>query len=280
MADKKLKHATHEEADTAYDELEKKLGTQGTELGTLRKQAEHAQVLQAQLEQWAPVINWYAQNQAEVQRRWRAFEQAQTVAQQQGQPGAQGQVQAIAESTPGYQFMTPAEKQQLLGEVTQHIQNQLFAPWVQHRFLPTAQNMFKQFADRQAAQHKSFTDVLWRTFQRVLPADAVKQAQEWHTESLKYADPSKVDPMTVANEVLAMRGENLTLKQQLDEMRKSHEAAASAAVPSLGGGDTRLLRPSTTTEAPASREDRFKGVMEAVKTEHGAEGLNALVGGR
>ena len=277
--DKKRKYATLEEAEAAYAELEKKLGSQGTELGTLRQQIEQAQAIQGQLQQWAPVINWYAQNQQEVQRRWRLFEQAQAVMQQQGQRGtAPQQAQAVAEQVPGYQFMTPAEKQQLLGEVTQHVAQNLFAPWVQQRLLPSAQNLFKTFADRQAAQHKSFTDVLWQTFQQVLPPDAVERARSWHEEALKYADPARIDPMALARDVLSIRGENATLKQQVAEAQKRQEAAASAAVPSLGGGDTRLLRPSGAAETPTTREDRFQHVIDAVKTEHGAEGLNAFLG--
>lgn len=275
MAGKK-KYESIEEAETAYAELEKKLGEQGTELGTLRKQIEQAQALQAQVQQWAPVVSWYAQNEAEIRRRWQLAEQAQG---QNNAAGTQAQAQALAEQTPGYQFLTPQEKQQFIGEVTQHLSQQVLNPWTQ-QFMSAAQGHFDKWSQQQQAAQKSFTDVLWRTFQFVLPKDQVDRARAWHEEALKYADPSKLDPMAVAQDVLSIKGENQTLKQQLEELQRKQEEAAKAAIPSLGNGETHLLRPSATNEAPASREDRFSKVLEAVKTEHGQDGLNVLVNGR
>lgn len=281
MADgkKKLaeKYDSPEDLEAAYLALEKKLGEQGKTLGDLKSQSEQAQALQAQLQQWAPVVNWYAQNEAEVRRRWQLAEQAQ---QPNGQGAAiQQQAAQLAQQDPNYQFLTPQEKQAFIGEVTQHLAQQVLQPWT-NNFTTAAKSMFDQWTATQQNSQRAFTDVLWRTFQRVIPPEKLADAKAWHEEALKYADPAKLDPMAVAQDVLGLKGENQTLKQRLDDMTKAQEEREKAAVPSLGGGDTQLLRPAQSNEAPVSREDRFQKVLEAVKTEHGPEGLNVLVGGR
>ena len=88
------------------------------------------------------------------------------------------------------------------------------------------------------ARQRAAADVMWRTLQFVMPPDKIEAARKWHEEAMKYADPSKIDPMEAANNVLSLTSERDRLKTQVDEMTKARETADKAA---LGAINARLV---------------------------------------
>lgn len=287
-AEKTLKHKSHEDAEAAYAELEKKLGEQGSELGQLRQIAQQFQQAQAAIQQyaglyqqWRPVMEFYAQNQDFIRQAW----------DQRGQGGQAGngaagmsreQAADVARQQPGYELLTKAEKTALIGEVMQSA----VMPWAQ-QFERAAQQYAQQVEQRMNHTNRAAMDVMWRTLGHVVPPDKLQSAQQWHEQALKFADPSKFDPMETAREWLNSRHENETLKTKLTELEKANEAREKALVPSLGASGpsrTSMFSQAETTErsAPLSPDERFRRVLDTTKAEVGADGLGTLfsAGGR
>ena len=94
-----------EEIARAYDELERKLGTQGQELGSFRKYAEQANQF---IEAFRPVLSKYEYN---PQRLAQALEAQAQQAAASGQPGQAQQLHAAAQRS-WADLMSPHEQQQ------------------------------------------------------------------------------------------------------------------------------------------------------------------------
>lgn len=275
------KFKTHEEAEAAHAALEQKLGEQGKELGELRKQSEGLQALQATVKQYEayvtqakPVLDWYTTNEATI-RSW---------AQSNGQPAQAGaqvvqqQAQQVAQQQPGYEWLTPQEKQAFTQSIAQHLQQSVLVPWTQ-QFSKVAEDYAKRTQESLDARQRAAADVMWRTLQFVMPPDKIEAARKWHEEAMKYADPSKIDPMQMAQERLDLVGQNETLKQKLKEIETQQEEAAKRATPSLGPSGSTLVPSDAKPEdqqAPQSRDERFRAVMDDVKAQHGPEGVSTM----
>lgn len=285
------------EAEEAYAKLQSKLGKQGEELGTLRQQMEQATNTLNQYAAWAqkaaPVVDWYRENAEEVQRRWQAFEPGGVVHNQgatNGQPqngqaaqaagqAAWAQAAQAVDQDPALQGLSPQQRQALISDVANTIMQQSLVPWTQN-FSRQAQEYAKKAQDAVMATLKGHTDVLWRSLEHVIPKDKIEGLKKWHEQSLKFADPSKIDPMTHAREWMDLSSENETLKSQLADINKQkEEQAKAAAAPSVLGGAP-PEGASAAAGRPASKQDRFDRVMEQVKTQHGPEGVQSLFGSR
>ena len=266
-----------DEAEKQFSDLEKKLGEQGKELGETRQALQQHQ---AWYKEAAPIIDWYGKNEQEVKRRWTLAEQQPNGHPHGQQPnpaaGVVQQAAQVASQQPGFQWLSPEEKQAFIMETAQHISGQILQPWTQ-QFAKQAEAYAKQAQEAMNAQLKSHTDVIWWTLQSAFPPEKLKEIQALHAEALKYADPSKLDPKTMAQESLAMRAEMATLKAKNEEYEKKTTEREKAEAPSILGG---APPDAASTPAPkaATPDERRARVMDAVKTEHGTDGLHALFG--
>src|SRR3990167_8639882 len=200
------KYDTDEELVRAYTELEKKLGGQGEELGTSRKQMDEAKKALDEyakyVQQLKPAADWITANQQSLQQyqQW-----LQNGGANQPQPPA-----ATTGKTSLLDLMTPEEKQALYSEAARHFETSVFKPW-QGQFNTQLQKLAderaKTVADQMAHSQRAFTEVLWRTMQRGFPEDKIKEMREWHEQALAMADPAKFDPMKAADEHLRLRGD-------------------------------------------------------------------------
>lgn len=271
------KFKTQEEAEAAHTALEAKLGEQGTELGTLRQQMQQAMQGLNQYAAWAkeaqPIVDWYGKNEGEVKRRWALAEQPAQPANGGGAVAAAG---AIAQQQPGFQWLTPEEKGAFIQEIAGNLMQQHLAPWTK-QFAGQAETYAKQAQEAIAAQLRSHTDVMWRSLAYLHPKDKIDELKKWHDQALKFADPSKLDPMQHAQEWLNLSGENQRLKDQMADYDKKQQDREKAAAPSVLGGAPPDAA-STTAPRSNSKDDRFSRVMETVKTEHGPEAAHALFG--
>mgnify|MGYP001559164013 CR=1 FL=1 len=267
------KFDTDEEVVAAYAELEKKLGEQGTKMGTLQKQIEETQKSLGQYADYVkavkPIADWYTTNEKDVTTWW----QTRGKGNGDGAGAADEAARRAAAGTEGYQWLTPQEKQALV----QEIKASLLDPF-QQQFTSQAQDFAKKLSEALSRQHGSFTDVMWRTLERFMPADKIGDVRQWHEKALEFADPSKVDPMKVAGEWMSLSSDNARMKTEFEALQKKVAEMEKAAVPSLGSGPSPSLiqRPE---DAPKTREDRFARVMDSVKSEHGTEGVAALFPG-
>ena len=260
------KYDTPEAMEAAYAELEKKLGEQGQHLGQMQQSLAE---FQAYYKQADPIVKFYSDNAPAIKQWFDARGQHGGGANGQVQQQVQQQAQQIAQQTEGYQWLTPQEKAGLQQEIVNHISESVVAPWQQKW-----EGAANQFATQLQNQNRAFTDVLWRTFERVLPPEKLAEARKWHEQALQFADPSKLDPMKVAGDFLGIQSENATLKSQLEEWKGKYEAREKAEVPSLGLGSSSLT--ADAPEAPKSKQERFERVMSDVKQEHGPEGARVL----
>lgn len=266
------KYETAEDLAKGYEELQAKLGEQGKELNATKREA-------GQLKEWvdqaAPVYQWYAANEGRVKELWTAAERGPAQPAQPAQPVVQ-QAAAAVNNMQGSEWLTPQERQALINETSQHIAAATLKPWTEN-FARAAQEYAQNQVAQMQAQQRASTNVFWQTLQRVIPPDKLAEAQKFHEESLKYADPRNLDPMKMAEESLALRGEVGSWKQKYEDMVKGQEERERADTPSFGTGSF----PAITSEAkpaPQSKDDRFKAVMETTKAEHGVDGMHSLFG--
>ncbi|HAM54112.1 MAG TPA: hypothetical protein DCQ64_01325 [Candidatus Rokubacteria bacterium] len=268
------KYGTPEELEAAYAALEAKLGEQGQQLGTLQQQLQQAAQALTEFGEWTkaakPIVDWYSTNANDVKTWWEGRGQ-----QGQGaQPGVRQQAQQLAQQQPGYEWLTPQEREGLIQESAKYLQANMLQPWTQ-QFGQQAQ----AFANQLQRNQQAFTNVLWKTLERAMPPEKLAEIKTWHEEALKWADPSKIDPMEAANNVLSLTSERDRLKTQVDEMTKARETADKAALGAINGDGFSGSINDTLPEPPKDRGDRFQRVMADVKQEHGAEGMRTLFGG-
>jgi len=274
------KYETPEALEKAYQELEAKLGEQGKQLGEAMKLVEQ---YKPWVEKAIPVVDWYSKNVEKV-NAWVASGMqvgAAPPANGNGQPSngavaaADAQARAAAAGTAGYEWLTPQEKAALVGDIRNAILTETLKPWTES-FTQQAQAFANTLQQQTQNQHKSFTDVLWRTFERVLPKEKLDEVKAWHEASLRFADPSKIDPMKIGDEFVSMTAENASLKARIADFEKKQQDTEKASVPALFGSLSPDTAAPNDTAAPESREDRFKAVMHDVQTQHGPEGVRSM----
>ena len=147
------------------------------------------------VQQAKPIVDWYTQNGTQIQQLLQAQQQPQA-----STFPAQRTEQSASDT---YDLLSAAEKQRLIQETAQHLIDKSLGPWTQNlakQVEQYGQSRSKEIDDRLMTHQRSFSDVLWRTLEHVVPKDQLDRTREWHNESLKFADPSKFDPMTHANE--------------------------------------------------------------------------------
>ena len=264
------KYETDDELVKAYEELEKKLGGQGEELGSLRKQGEEAQRALAEyakyVQQVKPYADWVQANQQSLGQY-----------QQWVQGGGRGAPAAAA--TPGkntlLDLMTPEEKQALYSEAARTFESSVFKPWQQQfntQLQRLADERAKQLADQVAHNQRAFTEVLWRTMQRGFPEDKIKEMREWHEQALAMADPAKFDPMKAADEYLGLRGKLSKIEEEKGALSKELETLRKQALPPAGG-EPPAQWVAKDDAAPKNRDERYQKVMEDTREKVGAEGF-------
>jgi hypothetical protein len=278
------KYRTLDEYAKGYSALEKKLGEQGKALGDLKKQIEGSTQTLQKYESWAkeavPIVEWYSKFQQPIQQWWGQFQNTGTTGQgqQTGNVGAAAYQQAAQQvsMTPGVELLTQQEKAVLVNDTAQRLIQQTLAPWTQ-QFAQTVEawgnNRSKEISSQMDQRHKAFSDVLWKTLERVIPADKLEETRAWHDEALKYADPKNIDPLSLASETLSLRNDKARMESQIKELTAAREKADAAAMGSMGQGGGLYRKQSDLKEMPTSREDRMKNVMSTVKDAVGVDGL-------
>lgn len=272
MADEKKlagKYATPEEMEKAYLALEAKLGQQGTELGEMKKLVGQ---WQPWIEKASPIVEWYGKHADKV-NDW-VSKGMNTGAAQPAAAAADATARAAAANTAGYEWLTPQEKAGLVGEIRDTILKQTMQPWTE-AFTQQAQKYATDATSRLDNQHKSFTDVLWQTLSRVIPKEKMDEVKAFHEASLRFADPSKIDPMKMGEEYMGLTGENASLKARLKEYEDKSLVAEKAQVQGIFGGPSPDTATPNDTAAPTTREERFKATMNATQAEH-PDGLKQM----
>ena len=273
-AAKKLanRYESPEALEKAYLEMEAVLGKQGLELGEMKKLVEQ---YKPWVEKAVPVVEWYGKHADKVAAWVAKGMPVEAAAGTQPAVAAADDAARRAAATAGYEWLTPQEKQQLVGDIRGAILNDTLKPWTES-FTKQAQEFATGLQTQFQNQHRSFTDVLWRTFERVLPKEKLDEVKAWHEASLRFADPSKIDPMKLGEEFVKLSGDNASLTARLAEMEKKQAEVAKAEVPSLFGGPSPDITAPADTGAPTTREERFKAVLANVQAEHGPEGVKTL----
>ncbi|HSE57597.1 MAG TPA: hypothetical protein VLA99_02755 [Nitrospiraceae bacterium] len=266
-----------EQAAEEFANLQAKLGEQGAELGEARKKYEQAAAQMQQYQAWAQQVNPFVQ-------WWNQHGQlANQLIQQhlQNPNGIRAQAQTQAQNTPGYELLTKGEKEALTRDIAQHLTQQALAPWTQN-FAQTAERWAQQQLAAQQ-QHfdqklRAYGDVMWKTWERILPAEKVAEAKRYQEEALKYADPSKLNPMEMANESLSIHSKLAAAEARAKELEEKLAERERSSVPSLGNGTGLFPTQPKEPSMPLTREDRMKASLDAVKEAHSNDGYQALFG--
>lgn len=280
--------------EVRYKELEKKLGEQGKELGEYKKQAKEYYTKYDEVAQWAqkaaPIVSWYGQYNQPIQQWWNHYQnqptgqfggsfQGQQPQQQYGQQqgyAAVQQAQQAVNQMPGADLLTQAERDALINQTAQRIFQGAIQPWTQN-FARTVEDWGRNQATTLSGQldqkHKAFSDVLWKTLERVLPPEKLRETKQWHDQALQYADPKNIDPLTLASETLSLRERSSRMERERDEAVSAREKAEKDSLGSLGNSGGLFRKPSDLQKTPESREDRYKNVMTTVKDTVGMEGI-------
>ena len=258
----------------AYQELEKRLGLQGEEVGKGKKDLEAALAQLGQYAEWvrqaSPIIDFYAKNEAAIRPLI-------------GTDGRLTVPEGEKKKTPVTADILTADEKEVLAEfIGGRVKTSVFDPWTKQ-----LEGAIQKYADGATGNLnnllKAHTDVMWRTIQHMLALpqtmtaeDRVKSARTWHEESLRLSDPSKYDPMETAREFLGLRAERDTQKAQIAELTTKVTELEKKATPSIGSGPPPSLFARPDAEPPKTKEERMAAAVDAVKTEHGVEGVKQL----
>ena len=274
------KFETDEELAKAYAELEKKFGDHSNELGQTRKQVEESQrAMQAYAEQMQGLNTykqWYDTNAQSLQlyNNWL-------------QNGGREQPPVAVQPNNGQRslvdLLTPEEKKALFTEFVQTFDSGVFKPWQQN----FAQQLERIANDRQNAvlenvtkNQRAFTEVLWRTMQHALPEDKVAAMRDWHTKALEMGDPSKFDPMKMADEYLGTQTRLSSLEAEKKALEAEREKWQKDSMPTVAGGRNggSWLKPDET--APKDKQERFERAMSDTTERVGRDAVKEAFGGR
>ena len=274
------KFETDEELVKAYSELERKLGETGSELGMTKKQIEEAQKSIAQYADYTTQLkqyhDWYNTNQQSINLYNQWMQNGGQGAAPAPQPQANGQRTIV-------DLLTPDEKRALFTEFVQTFDSGVFKPW--------QQNFAKQLehiaTERQNAvlenvskNQRAFTEVLWRTMQHALPEDKVTSMRTWHEKALELGDPTKFDPMKMADEYLGVQGKLSTLEAEKKALEAEREKWQKDSMPAVVGGRNggSWIKPDET--APKDKQERFERAMKDTTERVGKDAFNEAFGGR
>lgn len=265
------KYESAEDLEKAYVELQKTLGTQGNELGTLKKQSEDYQrALQEYAQamaQYKPVVEWYTTNQPHLQ--------------QYGQWLQQQNGRAAAPANAAASLLTPEEQRQLTALAVQEFQKSVFDPWrSQH------EKQLSELADKRSTavkgeldeRLKAYTEVLWRTFQHALPKETVDNLRSWHEKSLRYADKT-FDPMVAAREEIDLRAKLAELEAKNTEFSKQLEAKEKESALPIGRSESSVEWAKKPDSTPKDRDERYARVMQDTTEKSGREAVRDLFPG-
>ena len=275
------KFETDEELAKAYSELEKKLGSHGEELGTYKKQMEQYQSAMAQYAEQMQGLNayktWYDQNQSSLQlyNNWL-------------QSGGQQPHPAAASPTNGAQrslvdLLTPEEKRSLFTEFVQNFDQGVFRPWQQNfsqQLEKLAQDRANSVMENVTKNQRAFTEVLWRTMQHGLPEEKIAAMRGWHEKALEMGDPSKFDPMKMADDYLSTQSKLSTLEAEKKAFEAEREKWQRDSMPVVPGGRNGSAWISKEDNEPKDKQGRFEAVMKDTTDRVGRDAVKDAFGGR
>ena len=281
------KYDTEEDVVKGYSELEKKLGEQGKQYGDTKKQYEQMQAEIAKYQQWAkeaaPIVEWYSKFNQPITQWWQHYQQqGQGTGQPMNMGGQQGQQQMwnqaanVAAQQPGFELLSQQEKQALVQQTAQYLTQQTLGPWTQNLAKTLEQwgeTRAKSINEQLEQRLKAFSNVHWKTLERLVPPEKLADARAWHDEALKFADPSKIDPLDVASQTLEARNRISRLEAELKAANEKHQKAEKDALGSLGDSGGLFSQSSDRKEMTKTSDDRFKNVMSNVKEAVGVEGI-------
>lgn len=278
---KQLKYKTQEEAENAYAELEAKLGTQGTELASARKQAEQNAQLQQKIaahETWqsqvAPMLKYVNDNRS-------AFEQFEQAKRQPAQvQGHQAQAQPAQAGYADTGILTADERGSIATEARQGALQEMNA-WVMGTLVPNLEKWTNTQIGNVAKQSKENNDAFQRTFYAGVEGAFPKEVESMkalHTKTLDFADPSKLDPLKMANEYIAREAKITALETERDEGIKQREddEKLRATMDGSSGISSYSFDPSENGDGPMSEGDKRKAIEQSVVDELGAGSLEVL----
>lgn len=263
--------------EKSYEEARTKIGTQGNELGDLRKQSEQTTKTLQQYTEWAqqvtPYVNWINQNRDKVQAMMSgAYQQQVNPQPQNGQPNKN-----VLDS-----LLSDEEKKALYNE---------WANQYNQQYLGTAFSNFSKLVEQYAQQQvsdlqKNMTnqiraqnELIWKGLEQMLPQEQIEKARNWQQEALKYADPSKIDPLQAASAALEAKARESQLQTELDTLRKEKEERDRNAIPSLTGSGASLFskpKQDTTNTTPQNQDEQLAAALKAVESEHGDGAVRTL----
>ena len=267
--------------EQAYQELEKKLGEHGAELGTNRKQMEQYQQAMTQYAEQLQGLNaykqWYDTNQSSLQlyNSWL-------------QNGGQQPHPAAAASANGAQnslvnLLTPEEKRALFSEFVQTFDQGVFRPWQQNfaqQLEKLAQDRANSVMDNVTKKQQAFTEVLWRTMQHGLPEEKIAAMRGWHEKALEMGDPSKFDPMKLADDYLSTQSKLSTLEAEKKAFEAEREKWQRDSLPVVPGGRNGSAWISKEDNEPKDKQGRFEAVVKETREKVGPEAFRDAFGGR
>jgi hypothetical protein len=217
------------------------------------------------------VVQWYQQNEQHIPG-YAAWMQAQRNPQPAPPPqSAQGSTAGLLG------LLTAQERQELITETAKALTTGALGPWAKN-FTETVQRYgeatSKKIRDESAAQARATTQVLNKMIEMIAPEDRMAAVRAYQEEALKLAQ-SNLDPMELAEQRLALSGQNSTLTGRVKELEAAAEKAQKAAIPSLGAGTSAGIDTSLpgAAERPKTREERFAATVRDTTNDVGAEAM-------
>lgn len=276
------RYDTEDELVKAYAELERRLGEQGGEVGTLRKQFEEAQRAMTQYAEQMQALgqykSWYDTNQSSLglYNQWL-------------QSGGQMQHPNAAAAPAGggqrslVDLLTPEEKKALFSEFVTSFDTGVFRPWQQNfaqQLQKLADDRQRDILDKMSQNQRAFTEVLWRTMQHGLPEDRVAAMRSWHEKALELGDPSKFDPMKAADDYLSMQSKMTTIEAEKKALEAEREKWQRDSLPSVQGRNGSASWTKPDDSAPKDKYERMERSFKDTKEKIGAEAFTDAFGGR
>ena len=254
----------------SYSELEKKLGTQGNELGTYRNAYEQAmgqaQQYQAAVQAWD---KWF--KDAGLDKRWSDVEKF--LKANQTAAGQQQTQQQVADWTANWDTMSPQQQAQALQQVSVREIASALAPSLQQWQQQFTENMQKEISSKEAYFNNYLT--LYRRVMDMRMQNPDLDVDKVLDQAVRVLSGQQ-DPIELGRTLATMETDKETYgKQLLEKARQDWETEQrnkemTAVRPSIGGTPPAFKMPSAGIKRGDLSQMR-EGVAKAILDKHGPQ---------
>lgn len=214
-------------------------------------------------------VDWYNQNQQGLAQYAQWTQQTQ-------QPATQSQQQAADATASELDLLTSQERNAIVQNVAAQLQQQNVQSQQQlnQQWNQAAKDAEQRIMEQLARQQNAFSEVQLQTLSQIYTDDQMEAAKEFQKVALGFADTSNLDPLTMAKDSIKTKMEMKSKDTQIEELQAKIAARDKEDNGYFDSNSSASLF-ETANDAPKTKAERYKAVMDDVNEAVGAATVRA-----